>query len=215
MKLNVILPWILVLGLSAALGAVYVKSQAKDRELATLRGHADLADQLQAEVDELRSRPQPSEDQVLVSRKDKDELIRLRGEIGQLKDQSKQLTQDLQRAQTMAEAARSEATQVARAAQSNAMTVANIRNERVAQMQLNACVNTLRRIDGAKQQWALEYSKDANALPQAQDLMAYLIPPNTPANAAPISCPAGGTYTLNAINQPPTCSIPGHALPTQ
>ena len=40
----------------------------------------------------------------------------------------------------------------------------------------------------------------------AADLAPYL-----PNNVA-IACPAGGTYSINAINVPPTCTVAGHAL---
>ena len=71
--------------------------------------------------------------------------------------------------------------------------------------QRNACINNLRQIDGAKQQWALEKGKPATAVPTWDDLKPYLgrIP----------HCPAGGTYTINAVDEPPQCSIPGHVLP--
>jgi chromosome segregation ATPase len=71
---------------------------------------------------------------------------------------------------------------------------------------LNACVNNLRQIDAAKQQWALENKKTADAIPTALDLLPYF-----PDRVFPV-CPSGGTYTINAVDELPTCSIPGHAL---
>ena len=70
-----------------------------------------------------------------------------------------------------------------------------------------ACINNLRQIDGAMQQWALENGKTANAIPSLQDITPYLMNRVLPA------CPAGGRYTLNSLSAGPTCSIPGHALP--
>ena len=75
--------------------------------------------------------------------------------------------------------------------------------------QTNACINNLRQIDGAKQQWALENQKAAVAVPTAQDIAPYLKDQVIPA------CPATGKYTLNAVSALPTCSIAGHALPQQ
>jgi Protein of unknown function (DUF3352) len=71
--------------------------------------------------------------------------------------------------------------------------------------QANACINNLRQLDAAKQQWALEKGKTSTDTPTMDDLKPYLgkIP----------HCPAGGTYTLNAVGQPPQCSIPDHKLP--
>jgi myosin heavy subunit len=70
---------------------------------------------------------------------------------------------------------------------------------------LNVCVNNLRQIDGAKQQWALENKKSPGAFMTPQDLTPYLRTMPT--------CPAGGVYTLNLVSTPPVCSVPGHALP--
>jgi len=54
---------------------------------------------------------------------------------------------------------------------------------------------------------ALENDATAGAIPTALELLPYLKDSIFP------SCPAGGTYTINAVGVPPTCSIPGHALP--
>lgn len=67
------------------------------------------------------------------------------------------------------------------------------------------CINNLRQLDGAKQQWALENNKTATAIPQMSDLAPYL-------KNASLVCPSGGSYVLNAVNVVPTCSQPGHAL---
>ncbi len=75
--------------------------------------------------------------------------------------------------------------------------------------QENACINNLRQIDAAKQEWALEKNKTPTDVPTWNDLAPYLRGP------VPLKCPAGGTYTINAVNQPPTCSVPGHQLPQQ
>ena len=75
--------------------------------------------------------------------------------------------------------------------------------------QENSCINNLRIIDGAKQMWALESKKTANEVPTWADLKPYLGRPNS----AQLICPKGGTYQINGINHPPTCSIPGHVLP--
>jgi hypothetical protein len=73
--------------------------------------------------------------------------------------------------------------------------------------QMNACNNQLRQIDGAKQQWALENKKAETDTPSQDDLKRYLIHGEFPI------CPGGGNYTINPVNQDPTCSIPKHCLP--
>jgi hypothetical protein len=70
-----------------------------------------------------------------------------------------------------------------------------------------SCINNLRMIDSAKQQWALEMHKRNTDTPTAQDIAPYLPGGKLPA------CPEGGTYTIGAVGVKPTCSIPGHVLP--
>lgn len=71
-----------------------------------------------------------------------------------------------------------------------------------------ACINLLRMIDGAKEQWALENRKTMNDTPT----MADLVGPGKYIRATP-TCPDGGTYTINSMSKRPRCSCPGHELP--
>jgi prepilin-type N-terminal cleavage/methylation domain-containing protein len=82
--------------------------------------------------------------------------------------------------------------------------------------QMNACINNLRQIDGAKQQWALETKQATNATPAYTDISTYL------KNA--VSCPSAGTvttfagsYTPNDVSTLPLCKIlpATHAMPVQ
>ena len=68
------------------------------------------------------------------------------------------------------------------------------------------CLSNLRFIDDAKQQWALDTGKPPRTVPKAKDLQIYFKDGVLP------ECPGGGTYSLNALNEVPTCSISGHAL---
>ena len=74
--------------------------------------------------------------------------------------------------------------------------------------QMNACINNLHMMDGAKQQWALENKKSPTDTPTQSDVAPYL-----PNSQLPI-CPAGGTYMINAVGKDPTCTIPNHQLLT-
>ena len=65
----------------------------------------------------------------------------------------------------------------------------------------SACVNNLRLIDGAKQQWALETNQDETAIAVDADVLPYL------KNSVMPTEPSGGTYTPGAVNVVPTCSI--------
>lgn len=75
---------------------------------------------------------------------------------------------------------------------------------------MNACINNLRMIDGAKNQWALENNKTANDTPTWTDILPYMGGHAT--NKIP-ECPDGGQYTIGRIGENPKCSIGGnHAL---
>jgi len=75
-----------------------------------------------------------------------------------------------------------------------------------ATSQENACINNLRMIDGAKQEWALENHKTATDTPTPEDLLPYVMNHRFP------KCPAGGHYTIGSLGEKPTCSISGHQL---
>ena len=76
--------------------------------------------------------------------------------------------------------------------------------------QVNACINNLRQIDAAKNQWALEKSKKDGDVPSEADIKPYIFVPH---GKSFLTCPAGGTYTINPLGTPPACSIPNHVLP--
>ena len=81
------------------------------------------------------------------------------------------------------------------------------------QSQMNACINNLRQLDGAVQQYALE-AKLASSSPYTLDNLKPYIK-LTSAGALP-ACPGGGTYSAGAsVSNSPTCSLSGigHALP--
>ena len=77
------------------------------------------------------------------------------------------------------------------------------------QSQTNACINNLRQIDGAKQQWALENKKSDTDTPTEAEVQVYIKNETMP------TCPSTGTYTVGAVNADPTCSLSadGHVLP--
>jgi len=83
--------------------------------------------------------------------------------------------------------------------------------------QQNACINNLRLIDGAKQQWALEAKKTSASVPVDSDLQPYLGRGN---GVLPI-CPVDPqqtfdtSYTIGAVSTPPVCIISAatHVLP--
>ena len=76
-----------------------------------------------------------------------------------------------------------------------------------ATAQNHVCINNLRQIDSAKQQWIMENRKSDSDTPSANDVANYI----GKKNVFP-TCPASGAYTINAGNTDPTCSKNGHAL---
>src|SRR5258708_35665272 len=76
--------------------------------------------------------------------------------------------------------------------------------------QKNACINNLRQIDGAIQQWALENKASAAQAVTSANVTPYLGRGN--AGEYP-TCPSGGTYTLATVADKPLCSIALHVLP--
>lgn len=71
---------------------------------------------------------------------------------------------------------------------------------------MNACVNNLRQLDGAKEQWRLENHKSTNDVATWEDVLPYL--------RQKLACPQGGAYILGRVAEPPRCSFGGtHTLP--
>jgi hypothetical protein len=75
--------------------------------------------------------------------------------------------------------------------------------------QMNSCIGNLMLIDAAKQQWALANKKQETDTPTWQDLQIYM---GHGSNSSLPTCPGGGVYTIGAVREKPTCSIPGHQL---
>jgi prepilin-type N-terminal cleavage/methylation domain-containing protein len=79
----------------------------------------------------------------------------------------------------------------------------------------NACINNLRLIDGAIQQWALENNKNSSDQVALSALTVYLGRGGTGAINDTVKCPSGGTYTVTTVDTRPGCSksAVGHVLP--
>ncbi|MGA2245295.1 MAG: type II secretion system protein [Verrucomicrobiota bacterium] len=85
-----------------------------------------------------------------------------------------------------------------------------------ARAQANACINNLRQIDGAANQFALEQNKKTgDTINFPNDLTPYI---KLNATGGIPACPAGGTYSDPSVGAQPQCSLantvsPGHYLP--
>lgn len=83
-----------------------------------------------------------------------------------------------------------------------------------ATSQCNACINNLRQLDAAANEFALEKGQLTGApINLTTDLTPYV--KMNSAGSLP-ACPAGGTYALATVGTNPTCTLssltPAHAL---
>ncbi|HEY2328899.1 MAG TPA: hypothetical protein VGI63_03690 [Verrucomicrobiae bacterium] len=142
-------------------------------------------------------------------------------EISKLRRQNEIYTNRLAKAQAMIDELETESAQTAQHL-TTARTALQLQQDHLQQLQTenrlvtdagitiihrNACINNLRLIDGAKQQWALEKNKATDAVPAEKDLLPYLKDGIFPV------CPDGGVYSINSVEAIPTCTVQGHILP--
>lgn len=90
-----------------------------------------------------------------------------------------------------------------------AIAIPNFVKARTAS-QKNACIANLKQIEGAKANWAMEMKKNNSDTPATTDLYGAALY----IRVEPL-CPGGGTYSINAVDTPPACSLAasGHFLP--
>ncbi|HEX7654013.1 MAG TPA: type II secretion system protein [Verrucomicrobiae bacterium] len=85
-----------------------------------------------------------------------------------------------------------------------------------ATSQANSCINNLRQLDAAANQFALEKGKKTgDSIAQDTDLTPYI--KLNASNVLP-PCPAGGTYVCDTVGNKATCSLsstvdPAHITP--
>lgn len=217
--MKIVLPWLVAaIGIAAA-AFFFNANKATTAQMAALQQELQEVPALRSEIATLKTNVVPA-DELTRLRKDSDDALRLRNEVRQLRETKTALTQEAQSAQTAAQQAQQQAAQ--------AHAEAELAKQRAAasvsaalpptggapggsataspQDALVACINNLRQIDGAKQQWALENRKAADAVPGRQDLLPYLFGERIP------QCPGGGRYSVGAVSVEPTCSIAGHTL---
>ena len=217
------LPWLVaVIGIAAA-AYFFNANKSTTAQVATLQQEVRELQPLRTENATLKTNIVPAEELARL-RKDSEDALRLRNEVRQLRETKTTLTQQAQTAQTAAQQAHQQAAQAqaeAAAANQRANTSQTMTVEQAAAIAarygltptnspvdiLNACINNLRQLDGAKQQWALEKRQIGTVTPAWEFLLPYLKAPAAP------RCPGGGRYTINAVDTAPTCTIPGHTLP--
>jgi predicted RNase H-like nuclease (RuvC/YqgF family) len=219
-QLKTMLPWLCVVALVA--GMLIVRSRSKESEtaLAELRQANQELRKTRVEEEDLK-KIQAQVEELGRLRKENEELHRLRNEVRQLREEKQGAARAGQSGQPSSAQTKADASappQLQRQLQQLMAENERLRaeNQQFQQIQVNAqanavngCINNLRIIEGAKDQWALENKKGVGDAMSAQDIQPYL-----KNNALP-ACPQGGAYTLNALGAQPTCSVPGHVLPQQ
>jgi len=212
--------WVLWLCIVALIGSellLFQANQKKDEALANARDAQQQIEQLRAELEQGKTSSAGAQSaEIARLRSENQDLLRLRNTVRQLTETNQQLAQQLKSARQAAQQQQEQLqawqadTAAAQQAQRAAVAAAQLRAQQQAQTEVaqrNTCINNLRLIDAAKQQWALENGKTDVDVPTAQDLLLFLRGAVFPV------CPSGGTYAINAVGLPPTCSFPGHVLP--
>ena len=204
MKIKTWVVWLLVVVFLASEILLFSANRQKDAALASFHAEKERAEQLETQVDALKNSNAGSQAaEIARLRADNQDLPRLRNQVTQLQAANQKLSQQLNVTLTAAQQQQAQLEQIA--AENQQARAAAQQADAVAER--NACINNLRQIDAAKQQWALEKSKTADAIPTAPDLLPFFKDGIFPV------CPSGGSYTLNAVGELPSCSVAGHVLP--
>ncbi len=203
--MKTLIPWLAAL--LAAGGAFYFHNaeQKAAQTIAVLQPQVQELESLRAENEQLKTN-QVSSFELERLRKDSADALKLRNDVQLLRGEQTKLKQQAQAAQNQAQQVQAQA----RAFQAQLLSRKPSPPSSEAfttQNMINACINNLRQMDAAKQQWALENRKTGNDTPTAGEVGMYLKDNVIPA------CPAGGQYTIGRVNEDPTCSIPDHKLP--
>ena len=213
MKLKNWVLWLCVVVLLAGEFFLFSANRQKDAAQVALREARQEADQMRAQLDQLKNSSVATlsaenarlraENQNLSQK-----FSQLQNENNRLRGTNQQLTLQLQTSRDSAQQQQEQLQQMqAENQQANTVPEPSAEQSMSPAAQRNVCINNLRQIEVAKQQWALENDKTADAIPFAEDLLPYL------SNMVFPVCPSGGTYTINAVGLLPTCSVPGHVLP--
>jgi hypothetical protein len=201
MKLKDLFLGLCIAALLASEVFLFVANQQKHDALDKMQAAKHDADEAQAKLQQVQAAADAQAmDNMRLNAENKNlsrKLSDLQNQNNSLNNASQQLSQQLTTTQL---AAQQQQEQLQQIQYQTAQTQAS--NEQTS------CMNNLRQIEAAKNEWALETGKTTGAEPTEQDLLPYLT-----GGVFPV-CPAGGVYTIGAIGTPPSCSIHG-SLPTQ
>ncbi len=204
-------PWLLVILFAGSLFFVFQKGHEKDEQIAALQKQAAEIATLRAELQELREfQASPAEIERL--KKENLQVFQLRNQVSQLQKDAAKLRQSQKSLSSEGISALDKSVnlspdQIQQLIEENRQLRNEAQEFQIVQEREvgNRCINYLRQLDGATDQWALENKKNVGDAVTANDISPYL--KSFPA------CPSGGAYTIGPVGTSPTCSIPGHVLP--
>lgn len=195
--------WACLALMLVAEGFLFHANHERDAALSDLRDAQQKLRSAQSELDELKNSNAGQQAAEIISLRKQNDL--LTAKVSALQKNLEHLqAEDQQTAQHLTNARDALALQ-----QQHLQQLQDEQQQATMQANANTCINNLRMIDQAKQQWALDKNKEATDVPTAQDLAPYFTSGTLP------TCPDGGTYTINAVSVLPTCTVPGHVLTQQ
>jgi len=195
--------WVCVAVLIVSEIMLFRANHARDAALADAHDAQQQLQQVQSDLDAMKNSSTGQQASLITFLKTQNatltaKVAALQKNLDQLRAESQQTAQHLTTARDALQM-QQEHLQQLQLQQQQAAEVANA----------SACINSLRTIESAKDQWALEKQKTATDVPTTQDLLPYFKDGTFPV------CPDGGSYSINAAGDLPTCSIQGHVLPPQ
>jgi regulator of replication initiation timing len=205
--------WVGLALIFVSLGLLFhANMQRSDAQKDASDAHQQI-DQLQAKLDELKSASVDTLKQENARLRAENQsymqkLAKANGDLTSLATDKQTLTGQLQMAR-QALGLQQEHLQELTTENQHVTAVASTATAAATAANRNTCLENLRLIDAAKQVWALDNSKDLKDVPTAQDLASYL-----KGNAMPV-CPSGGTYTIGAMDEAPSCSVHGRSPPLE
>lgn len=196
-------PWVCLALMLIAEGMLFRSNHQRDQAVADLQAAQLHLQQAQAQLDGYTNSSAGQQAALIAFLKNQNDKLTtenaaLKKNLTQLQTQNQQTAEHLTKARTALEMQ-----------QQNLQELQAAQQQAQVQADANACIANLHQLEVAKAQWALDKQKGATDVPTVQDLQPYLKDGTMPV------CPGGGTYTLNAAGDPPTCSLPGHVLAQQ
>ncbi len=197
-----ILPWILVLILAAGGAWFYTENEQKGFEITAIKSKLNEFKDVASELEELKSKgPQVTQEEIDRLRQENQEVYKLRAEVTQLRKEKTQWKQ-----QELIQVAQAEPPPVEQPAVEQPVPEQEDEATRAKRERAMQCIANMRIIEDGKTKWAESNGKNGGDAVTLNDISPYL--PNL---TMPV-CPDNGTYNLNEIGIPVSCTVEGHSL---